>query len=81
MVGNDPINQWDYLGLNACEMCGEKAYDPTESCCIKGSIHSKQERITIKVCRRPANFIGGNALSKIGINHEFMVGPDGPPVG
>jgi hypothetical protein len=48
---------------------------------LNGSIISKSEKVTIKVCSRSANIPGGGAASSTGINHQFVVGPDGPPVG
>jgi RHS repeat-associated protein len=87
-VGNDGINSWDRLGLdppgegvNSGECCGGKPLDTALNCCINGVQVSTSEKVKVKLCKRPANLPGGGALSNFGMNHEFLAGPDGPPVG
>ena len=88
-VENDPINYWDPFGLaKAC--CGlpngfqgpPQQYDPSTHGCINGKIISRDEKIKVKIIRRPANLPGGQFFSVVFfLNHEMIIGPDGPPVG
>lgn len=88
-VGNDGINSWDRLGLdppgkgvNSGECCGGKPLDTALNCCINGVQVSTSEKVKVKLCRRTANIAGvGPALAATGLKHEFVSGPDGPPVG
>lgn len=80
-VENRSVNAVDILGLACCPEPDGEYYDGSTSCCINGSIVSRSERITVRVCGRNANFRGGDTLGKFGLQHEFVSGPDGPPVG
>jgi RHS repeat-associated protein len=84
-VGNEPLNKTDYLGRMSMpwglSCCNGKPYDEKASCCINGTIVSRDEQISVKICRRKANIWGGNLCAALGSYHEFVVGPDGPPVG
>jgi RHS repeat-associated protein len=86
VLNNNVLIYIDVLGLACCEMPDgmhgpPQQYDENSQCCINGGVFPKTERVTVKLCRRPANFTGGGLLSKVGLYHQFIVGPDGPPVG
>jgi RHS repeat-associated protein len=85
-LGNDGVNKFDLLGLACCYGAGgmgpPQEYDESSHCCINGGLVSRNEKIKVKICRRPANVPGGQFLSDVFfLNHEFVSGPDRPPVG
>ncbi len=86
-VNNTLARHERYLYLGKMSMpwslncCGGDPYDESMSCCINGMIVSRDEQNSVKLCRRKANIPGGGFFALLGLYHEFVVGPDGPPVG
>ena len=80
IVGNDPVNKWDYLRkMNILwgECCDGKAYHSGKSCCINGTVVSRDEQVSIKICRRVANIPLGKFFSLLGFFHTGEAQNDG----